>query len=119
MRAFGSARRGKLKARETTECEPPPVGGSHETVQLRMPRTGKKFAAAKAKVPAGIKFAPDEALQIVRDLAFAGFDETVEIATRLGVDPKRADQIVRGTVVLPHGTGKNVRVLVAAQGGCQ
>ena len=81
-----------------------------------MPRTGKKFAAAKAKVPAGIKFAPDEALQIVRDLAFAGFDETVEIATRLGVDPKRADQIVRGTVVLPHGTGKNVRVLVAAQG---
>ncbi|HZD06491.1 MAG TPA: 50S ribosomal protein L1, partial [Longimicrobiales bacterium] len=49
-------------------------------------------------------------------LSFAGFDETVEVATRLGVDPRKADQIVRGTVVLPHGTGKTVRVLVAAQG---
>ena len=81
-----------------------------------MPRTGKKFAAAKASVPAGIRLGPEDALQIVKDLAFAKFDETVEVATRLGVDPRRADQIVRGTVVLPHGTGKSVRVLVVAQG---
>jgi len=52
----------------------------------------------------------------VKDLAFASFDETVEVATRLSVDPRKADQIVRGTVVLPHGTGKSVRVLVIAQG---
>ena len=81
-----------------------------------MPRRGKKFADARAQVPAGVKFAPDEALKIVKDLAFAKFDETIEVATRLGVDPRKADQIVRGTVVLPHGTGKTVRVLVVAQG---
>ena len=57
-----------------------------------------------------------EALELVKSLAFAKFDETVEVATRLGVDPRRADQVVRGTVVLPNGTGKEVRVLVAAQG---
>jgi large subunit ribosomal protein L1 len=53
---------------------------------------------------------------MVKDLSFANFDETVEIATSLSVDPRKADQIVRGTVVLPHGTGKSVRVLVIAQG---
>lgn len=53
---------------------------------------------------------------MVKDLAFAKFDETVELATSLSVDPRKADQIVRGTVVLPHGTGKTVRVLVVAQG---
>ena len=52
----------------------------------------------------------------MKELAFANFDETVEVATRLGVDPRQADQIVRGTTVLPHGTGKTVRVLVIAQG---
>jgi large subunit ribosomal protein L1 len=52
----------------------------------------------------------------VRSLSFAGFDESIEVAARLGVDPRRADQIVRGTVVLPHGTGKQMRVLVVAQG---
>lgn len=81
-----------------------------------MPRRGKKFADAKAQVPVGVRFDPDEALRIVRDLAFADFDETVELSARLGVDPRQADQIVRGTVVLPHGTGRTVRVLVAAQG---
>jgi large subunit ribosomal protein L1 len=81
-----------------------------------MARKGKRYAGARSQVPAGVKFTPDEALQLVKDLAFAKFDETVEIATRLGVDPRKADQIVRGTVVLPHGTGKSVRVLVAAQG---
>lgn len=81
-----------------------------------MSKKGKRFADAKTQVPAGVRFAPDEALQIVKDLASAGFDETVEVAARLGVDPRKADQVVRGTVVLPHGTGKDVRVLVAAQG---
>ncbi len=81
-----------------------------------MPKLGKRYAAARTAVPAGARFAPDEAVKIVKELAFAKFDETVEVATRLGVDPRRADQIVRGTVVLPHGTGKAVRVLVIAQG---
>lgn len=57
-----------------------------------------------------------EALQLVKDNAFAKFDETVEVAVRLGVDPRHADQVVRGTVVLPHGTGKSVRVLAITQG---
>jgi large subunit ribosomal protein L1 len=81
-----------------------------------MARHGRKFREAREKVPAGSKFAPDEAVQLVKQLSFAKFDETVEVATRLSVDPRKADQIVRGTVVLPHGTGKTVRVYVAAQG---
>ena len=55
-------------------------------------------------------------MQLVKGAAFAKFDETVDVAVRLGVDPRHADQVVRGTVVLPHGTGKSVRVLVIAQG---
>ncbi|MDH5589102.1 MAG: 50S ribosomal protein L1 [Gemmatimonadota bacterium] len=81
-----------------------------------MPKQGKKYASARSKLPAGVKFAPDEAVKLVKDMSFAKFDETVEVATRLGVDPRKADQLVRGTVVLPHGTGKSVRVLVIAQG---
>ena len=81
-----------------------------------MPKHGKRFRDAQAKVPTGVEFKPDEAVQMVKDLATAKFDETVEVATCLSVDPKKADQIVRGTVVLPHGTGKAVRVLVIAQG---
>ena len=81
-----------------------------------MPKHGKRFRDAKAKVPVGVQFKPDEAVQMVKDLASAKFDETVEVATCLNVDPRKADQIVRGTVVLPHGTGKTVRVLVIAQG---
>ena len=81
-----------------------------------MPKHGKRFRDAKAIVPVGVQFKPDEAVQIVKDMASAKFDETVEVATCLNVDPRQADQIVRGTVVLPHGTGKTVRVLVIAQG---
>lgn len=81
-----------------------------------MPRNGRRYAAAREAVPEGAKFAPDQAVQLVKQLAFAKFDETVEVATRLGVDPRKADQLVRGTVVLPHGTGKTVRVLAIAQG---
>ena len=81
-----------------------------------MPKQGKKYRDAREKVPRGVKFQPREALELVKDISFARFDETVEAATRLSVDPRKADQIVRGTVVLPHGTGKTVRVLVVAEG---
>lgn len=81
-----------------------------------MPKHGKKYRQARIAVPAGETFQPSQALQLVKEMAYARFDETVEVATRLSVDPRKADQIVRGTVVLPHGTGKTVRVLVAAQG---
>ena len=82
-----------------------------------MPKHGKKFAQARTKVPAELKLDDaTQALTMVKEAAFAKFDETVEVAVRLGVDPRHADQVVRGTVVLPHGTGKTVRVLVLAQG---
>lgn len=77
---------------------------------------GKKFRAAAQKVDANITYAPKNALELVKNAAFAKFDETVEVAVRLGVDPRHADQLVRGTVVLPAGTGKSVRVLVIATG---
>jgi len=80
-----------------------------------MPRHGKKFHEARAKVePRG--YTIEEAVRVVRSAAYAKFDETVEIHMRLGVDPKHADQMVRGTIVLPHGTGKTKRVLVIAGG---
>ena len=81
-----------------------------------MPNHGKKFREAQARVPAGQSLPPTEAVGLVKELAFAKFDETIEVAVRLGVDPRHADQIVRGAVVLPHGTGKTARVLVIAQG---
>jgi len=74
----------------------------------------RKVAAAKRDPSKRVTV--DEAVALVKSMAFAKFDETVDIAVRLGVDPRHADQIVRGTVVLPHGTGKKVRVLVIAQG---
>ncbi len=82
-----------------------------------MPKHGKNYRAAESRLPRGLVIEDaKEALQLVKESAFAKFDETVEVAVRLGVDPRHADQIVRGTVVLPHGTGKPVRVLVFAQG---
>jgi large subunit ribosomal protein L1 len=81
-----------------------------------MPKHGKKFAAALAKVEADKVYAVAEAVQTVKAAAFAKFDESVDVAVNLGVDPRHADQVVRGTCVLPHGTGKTVRVLVIAQG---
>jgi large subunit ribosomal protein L1 len=74
---------------------------------------GKKFEAAKAKVQ-DRPYTLEEALPLVKELKYAKFDETVEVAIRLGVDPKHADQMVRGTVVLPHGLGRSKRVLVIA-----
>lgn len=81
-----------------------------------MPKRGKRYKSAKSRLTAGDKHPPQDAISIVKELSFAKFDETVEVAARLGVDPRQADQVVRGTVVLPHGTGKEVRVLVIAQG---
>ncbi len=81
-----------------------------------MPKRGKQFADAKLRVPPGERFEPLEAVKLVKELSFASFDETVDLAVRLGVDPRKADEVVRGTVVLPHGTGKTSRVLVVAAG---
>ena len=77
---------------------------------------GKKYKAAAEKRNPETRYQPKQAIDIVKSSAFAKFDETVEVAVRLGVDPKHADQAVRGTVVLPAGTGKAVRVLVIAAG---
>src|SRR5688572_31672363 len=77
---------------------------------------GKKFRDAATRRDENVAYQPRQALEIVKGSAFAKFDETVEVAVRLGVDPKHADQIVRGTVVLPAGTGKTLRVLVIAVG---
>ena len=77
---------------------------------------GKKYRSAAEKRDIALKYQARQALELVKGGAFAKFDETVEVAIRLGVDPRHADQVVRGTVVLPHGTGKPVRVLVITQG---
>ena len=81
-----------------------------------MPKRGKKYLdAAKRIVPQRL-YSPIEALDLVKKIAHAGFDESVEMAVRLGIDPRKADQVLRGTVSLPAGTGKNVRVAVFAAG---
>ncbi len=77
---------------------------------------GKRYRAAVATLEPRKVYTPREAVERVKQAAFAKFDESVDVAVRLGVDPKHADQIVRGTVSLPHGTGKKIRVLVIAQG---
>jgi large subunit ribosomal protein L1 len=81
-----------------------------------MATRGKKFRAAVTKVDRARQYPIAEAVSLVKDSSFAKFDETVDVAVNLGVDPRHADQVVRGTVVLPHGTGKSVRVLVLTQG---
>jgi large subunit ribosomal protein L1 len=77
---------------------------------------GKKYRKAAESREIASSYQPKQALEIIKTKAFAKFDETVDVAVRLGVDPRHADQIVRGTVVLPAGTGKSVRVLVIAVG---
>ena len=81
-----------------------------------MPSHGKKFRNASAKVETGKRYPIDEACKLVPETKVAKFDESVDIAVRLGVDPKHADQMVRGAIVLPHGIGKTVRVAVFAKG---
>jgi len=80
-----------------------------------MPKHGKNHRAAIAVVADG-PTAPSDALRQVKEMAYARFDESVDAAVRLGVDPKKADQVVRGTVILPSGTGRTVRVLALVQG---
>lgn len=81
-----------------------------------MAKHGKKYLAAVAKYNVDQAYAPLEALTLVKETAYAGFDATVEIHMRMGLDPRQADQQVRDVVVLPNGLGKSVRVLVFAQG---
>src|SRR5437016_7205356 len=90
-------------------------GLSSRRSRTRRTTVGKKWKAAAALVeprPYDLR----EAVELVKRTAYAKFDETVEMAIRLGVDPKRSDQMVRGSVVLPHGTGVKVRILVFAKG---
>lgn len=77
---------------------------------------GKKYTDSKKLIDSTRLYDPAEAIELVKQTAKAKFDETIELSIRLGVDPRHADQQVRGTVVLPHGTGKKVRVLVFAKG---
>lgn len=81
-----------------------------------MAKPGKRYRVAVAEVDLEKQYTPAEAVGLVKRLATAKFDETIDVALRLGVDPRHADQQVRGTVVLPKGTGKSVRVAVFAQG---
>lgn len=81
-----------------------------------MPKRGKKYLESRKKIDAEARLDFNEAVQKVVDLAYANFDESVDIAVRLGVDPRHADQMVRGTVVLPNGLGREVKVLVFAKG---
>src|SRR5215212_11269859 len=81
-----------------------------------MPKHGKKYEAAAQKVDHDKFYDPKEALGLVKELSFVKFDETVEVHIRTGLDPRHADQIVRGSAVLPNGTGRVQRVLVFAQG---
>src|SRR5438105_10906736 len=83
-----------------------------------MAKHGKKYRSAVDKVEAR-PYQVDEAFSLLKQIAYAKFNETVELSLLLGVDPKHADQMVRGTTVLPHGTGQSKRVLVIAQGDKQ
>jgi len=81
-----------------------------------MAKRGKRYLQALEKIEPGKEYPLDEAIKLAKEIAYANFDETVEVHMRLGVNPKYADQMVRGTLVLPHGTGKSVRVAVIASG---
>ena len=81
-----------------------------------MPKRGKKYLEAAKKIDRKRLYSPEEAIKLAKEASYANFDATMELHMRLGVDPRHADQQVRGTVVLPHGLGKDVRVLVFAQG---
>jgi large subunit ribosomal protein L1 len=81
-----------------------------------VPKHGKKYRAAAAQVDKSRLYSPQEAVDLLKKISYSAFDGSVEVHMRLGVDPRHADQMVRGTAVLPHGTGRTVRVLVFAQG---
>src|SRR5690606_28796593 len=98
----------------------PPVGGpltardNHKETDMKRSKAHKDAAA---KIDRGKLYSPADAARLTKETSTTKFDATVEVAMRLGVDPRKADQIVRGTVNLPHGTGKTARVLVLASGG--
>lgn len=77
---------------------------------------GKKMKAADEKIERGKEYSLEDAIRLVKDASYVKFDETVDLAFNLGIDPKKSDQMVKGSVVLPHGIGKKVRVLVFAKG---
>jgi len=81
-----------------------------------MPKHGKKYRKAKEKIDTAKRYAVEEAVKLALETAYANFDETVDIAVRLGVNPKYSDQMVRGAVTLPHGLGKDVKVLAFCKG---
>jgi large subunit ribosomal protein L1 len=81
-----------------------------------MAQRGKKYRAAAEKIDRDRTYAPSAAMRLVKETATTKFDPTIDVAVRLGVDPRKADQMVRGSVTLPHGTGKSVRVAVFAEG---
>ena len=81
-----------------------------------MAKISKRLQALKAKVDRNKLYTLDDALQLVKEVATAKFDESIDVAVNLGVDPRKSDQVVRGSVVLPRGTGKTVRVAVFTQG---
>lgn len=81
-----------------------------------MPKHGKKYQEMAKAIDRDKLYEPQEAIELLKNIVKANYDHTVEVAVRLGVDPRHADQQVRGTVVLPHGTGKTLRVLVIAKG---
>jgi large subunit ribosomal protein L1 len=81
-----------------------------------MPKRGKKYLESMKKIDSEKIYSLEEGLKLALESRFASFDETVDVALKLGVDPRHADQMVRGSVVLPNGTGKDVRVLVFARG---
>jgi len=77
---------------------------------------GKKIEASREKIETGKEYSLEDAVRLVKEAAYAKFDETVDLAVNLGIDPRKSEQMVRGTVVLPHGIGKKVRVMVFAKG---
>jgi len=84
--------------------------------EVNMPKHGKKYRANREKIDRFKRYPLEEAVSLVKDMSSAKFDETVDLAINLGVNPKYSDQMVRGATVLPHGTGKSVRVAVFAKG---
>jgi large subunit ribosomal protein L1 len=84
--------------------------------EQKLPRLSKRMKALRSKVDRSRTYVVDDALKLVKETAIAKFDESVDVAVNLGIDPKKSDQTVRGAVVLPAGTGKNVRVAVFTQG---
>jgi len=81
-----------------------------------MAKRGKKYKEAAGKIEPEKRYEPEEAFGLLKEIAYAKFDETVDIAVKLGVDPRHADQMVRGAIVLPNGTGQEAKVLVFARG---